>query len=129
MDQGRLRAVSRLGAVAVIVLLSATSARAVEDPLVARGSKIVSDNCARCHAVGSLGDSPLPAAPPFRRLHERYEVEALSESLAEGLTVGHGPMPEWRFAPPDIAAIIAYLRSLQPSDARPCGDCGRSSPR
>jgi len=88
--------------------------------LALRGKALVTRDCARCHAVGRTGDSPLAAAPPFRRLHERYDVDALAEGLAEGLTVGHGPMPEWVFTPPDVEAIVAYLKSIQTdASARP----------
>lgn len=93
------------------------------DP-VARGQAIVQRDCAACHAVGLDGQSPNPQAPPFARLHERYDVDALGEALAEGLTVGHGPMPEWSFGPRDNAAILAYLKSLE-TPARP----GRRVPR
>lgn len=82
------------------------------DP-VARGQAIVQRDCAACHAVGPSGESPNPQAPRFARLHERYDVNALGEALAEGLTVGHGPMPEWSFDPRDTAAILAYLKSLE----------------
>ena len=112
------------------LLLGPTSvgqAASSPDP-VARGKAIVLRDCSGCHAVGTAGDSPNPKAPPFRRLQERYDVEALAEGLAEGLTVGHGPMPEWTFPPEDVTAIVAYLKSIQtrsggattpPSDTRP----------
>lgn len=93
--------------------LVAAPAAASPPDLVARGQTIVERDCAGCHAVGRTGDSPNPQAPRFRQLHERYDVEALSEALAEGLTVGHGPMPEWSFGPADNAAILAYLKTLE----------------
>lgn len=82
------------------------------DP-VELGRAIVQRDCASCHAVGRTGDSPNPQAPRFRQLHERYDTDELGEALAEGLTVGHGPMPEWSFGPRDNAAILAYLKSLE----------------
>ena len=91
----------------------AAPAAASPPELVARGQAIVERDCAACHAVGRTGDSPNPQAPRFRQLHERYDVEALSEALSEGLTVGHGPMPEWSFGPADNTAILAYLKSLE----------------
>lgn len=96
-------------------LLIAEPATAAPDP-VARGREIVTAKCAVCHAVGPTGDSPNPGAPRFRRLNARYDVEDLAEGLAEGLTVGHGPMPEWVFPPEDVAAIVAYLKSIQERD-------------
>jgi cytochrome c len=37
----------------------------------------------------------------------------LAEALAEGLSVGHPDMPELVFEPDQIAAILAYLKSIQ----------------
>jgi cytochrome c len=82
-------------------------------PQARRGFAILQTHCARCHAVGRSGASPLPAAPPFRTLHERYPVESLQESLAEGIVTGHPDMPEFRFDPDQIGDIIAYLKSLE----------------
>ncbi len=97
---------------ALLAMATASQATPDQDP-IARGKAIVTRNCAACHAVGTTGDSPNPTAPRFRRLSERYDVEALAEGLAEGLTVGHGPMPEWTFPPDDVTAIVAYLKSIQ----------------
>jgi cytochrome c len=82
-------------------------------PSAAKGHAIVSAHCARCHAVGRTGESPLKAAPPFRTLHLRYPVESLEESLAEGIVTGHPAMPEFRFSPEQVGDIIAYLKSLE----------------
>ena len=77
------------------------------------GQRLVEANCARCHAVGRVGDSPLPIAPPFRTLHTRYPVENLAEALAEGIMVGHPTMPEFRLDPDQIENLIAYLKTLE----------------
>ena len=78
-----------------------------------RGLAIVRAHCARCHAIGKTGGSPLAAAPPFRVLHFRYPVESLEESLAEGIVTGHPAMPEFRFNPQAVGDVIAYLKSLE----------------
>ena len=78
-----------------------------------RGAELLTSNCARCHAVGRNGDSPNSAAPPFRTLSRKYPIDSLSEALAEGLSVGHAEMPEFVFDPDEIAAILAYLKSIQ----------------
>ena len=78
-----------------------------------RGQELLASNCARCHAVGRTGDSPDPAALPFRTLSRKYPIDSLSEALAEGLSVGHSDMPEFVFNPDEIAAILAYLKSIQ----------------
>jgi mono/diheme cytochrome c family protein len=81
--------------------------------VLARGRSLVVRNCGLCHAVGSADVSPRSGAPAFRDLSQRYPVEALGEALAEGILTGHPEMPEFRFAPRDVAAILAYLESLQ----------------
>jgi cytochrome c len=65
------------------------------------------------HAVDRVSQSPLPVAPPFRRLHERYPVETLQESLAEGIVTGHPSMPEFQLDPGQVGDVIAYLKSLE----------------
>jgi cytochrome c len=82
-------------------------------PQAKRGFAIVQAYCARCHAVERIGDSPLPAAPPFRVLHERYPIESLEESLAEGIVTGHPDMPEFSFDSGQVGDVIAYLKSLE----------------
>ena len=39
-------------------------------PSAQRGLTIARTNCARCHSIGKVGESPLKIAPPFRTLHE-----------------------------------------------------------
>jgi mono/diheme cytochrome c family protein len=49
-------------------------------------------------------------------LHERYDVEALAEALAEGMIVGHGgarQMPQFTLSPAEIDDLLAYLKSLE----------------
>ena len=70
-------------------------------------------HCSRCHSVDRVSNSPLAIAPPFRTLHERYPVESLQESLAEGIVTGHPTMPEFRLDPGQVADVIAYLKSLE----------------
>jgi len=82
-------------------------------PSEQRGLVFVRTNCSRCHSVDKVSKSPLPMAPPFRTLHERYPVENLEEPLAEGIITGHPSMPEFRLDPGQIADVIAYLKSLE----------------
>lgn len=83
---------------------------------VERGRTYAERHCATCHAIGPTGSSPYEPAPPFRTLHERYDVEALAEALAEGMIVGHGgarQMPQFVLSPPQIDDLLAYLKSLE----------------
>jgi cytochrome c len=101
--------------VAILLALAPLQAKGEEvlSPAAQRGLVVVRTNCSRCHAIGKMGESPLPIAPPFRTLHERYPVEDLQEPLAEGIVTGHPTMPEFRFDPGQVGDIIAYLKSLE----------------
>jgi cytochrome c len=96
-----------------LALLSGAPAVAL-DPAAQRGRNLAQQNCARCHAIGRVGESPLRVAPPFRTLHTRYPVEDPAESFAEGIVTGHPTMPEFRLDPGQINELIAYLKTLQP---------------
>lgn len=82
---------------------------AADAELVERGRIIAETFCAKCHATGATGESPLPEAPPFRTFKERWPVEVLAEALAEGLTSGHPDMPVVTMTPGEIDAFLAYL--------------------
>jgi cytochrome c len=108
-------AVFIVGMVAIFAVLFPLQAKSQEtlSPAAQRGLVVVRTNCSRCHAIGKIGDSPLPIAPPFRTLHERYPVDDLQEPLAEGIVTGHPTMPEFRFDPGQVGDIIAYLKTLE----------------
>eukprot|EP01036_Dinobryon_divergens_P005187 gene5187-biopygen4608 len=80
---------------------------------IALGQTLATRNCAMCHSVGKSGASPNKHAPPFRDLHQRMEVEMLGEGLAQGILTNHPAMPEFRFAPHEVIAIIRYLKFAQ----------------
>ena len=61
--------------------------------LASDGRDIAEAQCSRCHAVGTYGDSPNPAAPTFRTVLSRYRAEVLEQELREGIQVSH-PMPD-----------------------------------
>ena len=98
-------------AVTVSTLLFSTTSQA-QDSAVQRGRVFAQTNCARCHAIGPVGDSPLAKAPLFRTLHERYPVEQLAEALAEGIRTAHPAMPPFELDQVQITDLIAYLKSL-----------------
>lgn len=84
----------------------------------AHGRSLVEANCKSCHAVGEEGDSPHEDAPPFRELSKRYPLELLEEAFVEGIDTGHPDMPVFVATPDQIAAIIAYMWSIQESAAK-----------
>jgi cytochrome c len=92
-----------------IALPTAASAQERE----ARGREIAEAACAPCHAITKQGTSPVPAAPAFRTLGQKYPVEDLEEALAEGILVGHPAMPQVRMSPQDVGAFLAWLKTIQ----------------
>jgi mono/diheme cytochrome c family protein len=88
---------------------------------IARGHTFVVEHCSLCHAVERTGTSSYRPTPPFRTLHERYDVEGLAEAFAEGIVVPHqGPrqMPQFMLSPAEIDDLIAYLKSLERTPSR-----------
>jgi len=114
VPMGMARRQTALGCLFVGAFTAAMAgvARAGDDP-VADGQAIVEQNCARCHAVGTSGESTHKDAPPFRVVVTRYPPETLAEALGEGISTGHPDMPVFTFEPDEIAAIISYLETLQ----------------
>jgi cytochrome c len=104
-----MRALARTS-LALIAVLAAGGAAADS---AQRGFVFVKTNCSSCHAIGRYDQSPLPLAPPFRTLHERYSIEDLEESLAEGIVTGHPSMPQFQLDGAQINQVIDYLRTLE----------------
>lgn len=99
-----------------VMVAGAGEAQAASEPLsprAQRGLTFAKANCAKCHAIGPVGESPLPIAPPFRTLHTRYPVENLAEALAEGIVTGHPTMPEFQLDGAQINDLLAYLKTLE----------------
>ena len=105
---------SLIAAVVAASALTATVAGAQTlTPSETRGLSYMRANCARCHAIDKVSESPLRIAPPFRTLHRRYPVENLQEAFAEGIQTGHQNMPEFRLELDQIRDVIAFLKTLE----------------
>lgn len=88
------------------------------------GQRIAQRSCGGCHAVAD-GASPMADAPPFRLLHRRYPAGGLAQLLEEGMLPPDRPleegaarthprMPTVALGSDEVAALTAYLRSLEP---------------
>src|SRR5215212_6757853 len=82
-------------------------------PAEQRGKTFALANCARCHSVDRVTESPLKIAPPFRTLHLRYPVETLGEALAEGIETGHPTMPAFQLDTDQIHDLLSYMKTLE----------------
>lgn len=93
-------------------LFAASPSLSAETPQQ-RGRVVAEGLCSRCHAIGLTGDSPHLAAPPFRILDSRTDLNKLARRIREGLLTGHEDMPMFRFDRDDADAMVAYIRSIQ----------------
>lgn len=100
-----------LGPLALTLITLAPAVAASPDEQ--RGKVFALTNCARCHSVDRVTQSPLKIAPPLRILHKRYPIETLAESLAEGIQTGHPTMPEFQLDPDQIHDLLSYLKTLE----------------
>jgi len=96
----------------MVALLLASSALAAS-PAEQRGRSFALTNCARCHSIDRVTQSPLKIAPPFRTLHLRYPIESLAEAFAEGIETGHPTMPAFQLDPDQIHDLLSYLKTLE----------------
>ncbi len=120
----------------VVLLCAASVCRADQ---IAEGKKLYMRNCAACHGVKADGNGPAapalnPKASDLRFLTTRYGNPLPQDQIARFLdgradVIAHGPrdMPVWgekvwefpegqgnpRQVTPRIAALIAYLQSIQ----------------
>lgn len=83
------------------------------DQLFERGEALVSQNCARCHAIETIGKSTHAEAPPFRELLERYPIDALEEGFVDEIYSMHPDMPVFKVTSEQLRAILYYIASIQ----------------
>lgn len=77
-----------------------------------RGRIILQKTCGRCHAIESVGESPLKCAPPMRDIYARFNPRELQAELSEGMVSKHREMPQIEFSDEDVYAIMRYLYTL-----------------
>ncbi|WP_293906849.1 cytochrome c [Phenylobacterium sp.] len=98
-------------------LLAGPAAATLPEPTpaesIALGRALAARNCGMCHAIGKTGLSANPQAPPFRQLNRRMDIDKLGAGLAQGILTGHPAMPEFRFEPNEVVAIVRYLKAVQ----------------
>lgn len=107
-----LRMIVAAAALALLGACVSQSGPTPQQALAEDGREIAEAQCARCHAVGPIGDSPNAEAPPFRYVLANYHSNVLKEELIEGIRVNH-EMPEFQLNPQGVDALVAYLQSIQ----------------
>ncbi|MGI9412476.1 MAG: c-type cytochrome [Hyphomicrobiales bacterium] len=102
-----------LGAIAVAVVAALWLwAGSVENASTERGRELAELLCAKCHAIGPDGESTNPKSPPFRTLEAKLTLEGIEDQVAEGLSLGHEPMPTWQFSSQQIEDLVTYIVSV-----------------
>ena len=80
---------------------------------IAGGSKLFADHCAKCHGPDALGKGKRPS---LRSDRVQHATDGELFWLLKNGVLGHG-MPSWSALPePSRWQIIAYVKSLGPSD-------------
>ena len=105
----------RMAVALACLVLGAASDAAQADPEQQRAKAMLENLCGRCHAVGRVGKSPNPLAPPFRNFGEKLYDTDMVQRLQDGLTTVHKDMPTFRFNRHEATAAVNYLRSIQKS--------------
>ena len=108
-----MRATIRTAATLVLLAVAISCGEAAEADAKQRGRALVAKMCADCHAIDKTGESPHLAAPAFRSLDKRFDLDGMAERLRRGLISGHQDMPTVRFSRDEARAVAAYLRSIQ----------------
>ena len=88
----------------VSMLVSVSAPFAEEDApgaLEGDGLALAERMCAQCHAIGTSGASPHSAAPAFRDLNRRIDLDGFTAQLREGLISGH----------PDMLTFVSAART------------------
>jgi mono/diheme cytochrome c family protein len=76
---------------------------------VSNGKRIAERWCAACHVVAPEQTRASADAPTFGAIAAKY---ATSGELGNFLTDPHPPMPDMALSQPEIADLVAYIRSL-----------------
>lgn len=85
---------------------------------LSRGEEIAVQRCSVCHATDAKSPSPHKITPPFRDLHQRFPIDMLVEAIGTGTVSGHDEMPMFQFTIEDAQALVTYIDSLSPENAR-----------
>ena len=106
-------------AVALVGATGCKRSQAMEETPSARGRELFRNVCSRCHgAEGTGGLAIYPGAPTPRNFHDHaFQSSHTDEQIKQTIINGKPPgMPPFgtMFDDKDLAAIIKYVRSLDP---------------
>lgn len=98
-----------------ILALSACVSSAPEPERVGNavtGRQVAENFCSGCHAISTTGDSPAPAAPPFRTILDTYPADKLAADLRNAKSISYLHMPQFFFGDSHAEDLVAYLKTI-----------------
>lgn len=95
---------------AALSALATTHAFAMGGNLATKGEALLTDSCAKCHAVGAEGDSKIATVKPFRDVIAPLPKDGLGAAFFDAMSKKHS---EFKFEATDAKAIGDYLDKLK----------------
>ncbi|ATQ68342.1 MULTISPECIES: c-type cytochrome [Methylosinus] len=102
---------ARLILVASFTVAAASPAFASKS-LIAKGKAIAASYCGSCHAVGPLGVSPHPDAPPFHEMVGRLSLDNLEDMFSDAVE-SHAQMARVALSHGQLEALAGYMATMK----------------
>jgi cytochrome c len=96
----------------VVSLTVAVAPPAFAADLTAKGKAIAATYCGSCHAIGPIGESPHPDAPPFREIVGHLSLDNLDEIFSDAVE-SHAQMAHVALSHGQLAALARYLSTMK----------------
>jgi ubiquinol-cytochrome c reductase cytochrome b subunit len=90
-------------------------------PLIRQGANVFqAKQCRNCHAIGGIGGERGPAL-------DDVATRLTEDQLIRQVIQGGGNMPAYgkNLSPPEVTALVTFLKTLHPAGEAPAGDASR----
>ena len=114
----------QFGLVQIMGILAVAAAMAADTSATPDGAKIYGAKCASCHAKDGTGNPSMAKVfkvdPAVLDLVKKESLAKSDADLIKIVTDGVNKMPAYKgkLSDADIAAVVAYVRSLAPAPAK-----------
>jgi mono/diheme cytochrome c family protein len=104
---------------ALVVIAAACQPSSPRSTKPTSGLAEIQAPCGQCHALGRLGDSPNPIAPPFAAIANQPNLTA--ETLSAWLRDAHNYPDQMSFSLSEAQTqrLVAYMLTLRDPEYRP----------
>jgi cytochrome c6 len=96
--------------ISLIVLLGIASGLFAAGP---DGTALYKSKCAMCHGASGAGDTPMGKSLKVRDLRSADVQKQTDVELTKVISGGKGKMPAQKLTTPEVAAVIAFVRTLK----------------